>query len=356
MNSGSSVLNIPKRRQVARQVAALQGNAIPERRQVAALQGNALPKRRQVAALQGVVFYLILVFGMQALAAEPVGRIQFSNDVVPILTKAGCNAGACHAKAGGGQNGFQLSLLGYEPAEDFDHLVTEGRGRRLFPSVPEQSLLLLKATGTLPHGGGQRFAIDSPEYQVLLRWIEQGMPPDDAAAPQLVSIEVAPPSITALPNTHQQLRALANFSDGSQRDVTHLTLFESNEPAMAEVDRSGLVTTGDLPGKVALMVRFRDKVAVCNTLIPLGQPIDSLPPAKNFIDEGIFASLRELGLPPSELCDDATFLRRASLDIIGRLPTIDEAKTYYADAAEDRRAKWVDNCCAQPRIRRLLCQ
>lgn len=274
--------------------------------------------------------------------------IDFVNDVVPILTKSGCNAGACHAKAGGGQNGFQLSLLGYEPQEDFQHLVVESRGRRIFPAAPQQSLLLLKATASVPHVGGALIKSNSREYETLRTWIEQGMPFRSEVARQLVSIEVEPAQRTLDRNGQQQLTAIAQFSDGSVRDITHIALFESSNVEMASVNESGLVSANELPGKVAVMVRFQDKVAVFNGLIRTGSVVESFPKVANFIDEGVYASLEELGIPTSELCDDATFLRRVTLDIVGRLPTVREAEEYYAKPTEMRRAALVEYLLASP--------
>lgn len=306
--------------------------------------------------LQAVSYLLLgLVVISQAEAVEPAEAVSaagqqlvdFRNDVVPILTKAGCNSGACHAKAGGGQNGFQLSLLGYETDEDFEHIVLEGRGRRLFPAAPERSLLLQKATASVPHGGGVRIAVGSPEYAVLRKWIELGMPRSDEGV-RLVSIDVEPKRGVVKLGSQQQLKNIARFSDGSIRDVTSLSLYESNSPAIASVDGAGVVVVGDIPGKAAVMVRFQDKVAVFNAVIPLGQTLESVPPSQNFIDDEVFASLKELGLPPSPLCDDATFLRRVSLDVIGRMPTTNESEAYYASASEVRRAELIDNLLNSP--------
>ncbi|TVQ01009.1 MAG: DUF1553 domain-containing protein [Planctomycetaceae bacterium] len=274
--------------------------------------------------------------------------IHFVNDVVPILTKAGCNMGVCHAKAGNGQNGFQLSLLGFEPLEDYESLVKQARGRRLFPAVPEQSLLLLKATNRMSHVGGARLDPDSESYQVLVRWIEQGAPWGDPAAAELVSLEVRPDRGTVLPGGEQPIAAIAHYSDGSQRDVTDLALFESNDKAMAEVDESGLVTVADIPGKVAVMVRYQGKISVFNASVPLGVTVTETPPIRNFIDVGVFDNLREIGVPPSELCDDETFLRRVSLDIAGRLPTAQEANEFLASDAPDKRDQVIDRLLRSP--------
>ncbi|MCS7465411.1 DUF1549 domain-containing protein [Stieleria sp. ICT_E10.1] len=281
-------------------------------------------------------------------ADTPRKDISFVNDVVPVLTKAGCNAGVCHAKAGGGQNGFQLSLLGFEPLEDYQHLVHEGRGRRLFPLDPARSLLLAKAAGEVPHGGGVRIEKGSPNYNTLLRWIQAGSPYRSDNDPELVSIRVEPPAGTLQPGESLTLRSIATFSDGSTRDVTATSLFESNDSAMATVNESGHVTAMDLPGKVSVMVRHQDRVAVYNASIPLGQPVDAPPSPNNFVDELVFANLEQLGIPPSDLCDDATFLRRVSLDIGGRVPTEREARAFAADDSPDKRAKVVDRLLRSP--------
>ena len=285
--------------------------------------------------------HVLLIVGL-TVASEPANSISFKNEVVPILTKAGCNAGACHAKAGGGQNGFQLSLLGYEPDEDYESLVKGARGRRLFPAAPDLSLVLLKATGQAPHGGGVRLQPDSDEYGIIRAWIGQGMPASQASEPQLVLLEVTPDRATLTPGAQQDLRALAHFSDGSTRDVTRTALFESNDSGLAQVTAGGQVTIGEMPGKVAVMVRYQDKVAVFSALIPLGAAPQTYPTPNNFIDERVFASLQELGLPAAEVCDDATFLRRVTLDIAGRLPTLEEAEAFLANESPGKRDEWIE--------------
>ena len=274
--------------------------------------------------------------------------VSFVNDVVPVLTKAGCNAGVCHAKAGGGQNGFQMSLLGFEPREDYEHLLKEGRGRRLFVGGPDRSLVLLKASGQLPHGGGVRLPISSEGYEVLREWIRQGGPLDGDAAPKLVGFEVQPQRSSLRPQQEQQLKVMARFSDGSVRDVTGQAIFESNDHAMAEVSGGGLVQVLDIAGKVAVMVRYQDRLTVFNASIPLGAPIGNLPPIRNFVDEAVFANLKELGIPPSAVCDDATFLRRVTLDIGGRLPTDDEATAFLANSSPDKRDHVIDELLRSP--------
>jgi hypothetical protein len=267
--------------------------------------------------------------------------INFPNQVVPVFTKLSCNSGGCHGKASG-QNGFRLSLLGFEPSEDYDHLVKEGRGRRLFPAAPERSLLLLKATGLVPHGGGQRMETDSIAYRLIYRWIEQGLPfgkPDD---PKVSQIEVLPTTRTLPPGGQQQLVVIAHYTDGSTEDVTAMTQFEPNDTEMAEVTPSGLVKTRDLSGTVAVMARYQGQVSVFRASLPLGAEVKDLPQPKNFIDELVFQQLKTLGVPPSANCDDSTFLRRISCDLTGRLPTADEAEQFLADSDPAKREKWID--------------
>jgi len=297
-----------------------------------------------IASVLGVVCPVGHIGRLHA-ADQPVS---FANDVVPVLTKAGCNAGACHAKAGGGQNGFQLSLLGFEPTEDFEHIVLEGRGRRLSFGTPDQSLLLLKASGQVPHGGGLRLPKSSPGYTTIRAWISQGAPKDSAVTPKLVGMEVEPKKGMLRRQGSQQLKALARYSDGSVRDVTSMALFESNDRALADVSESGLVKALDLPGKVSVMVRYQGRVAVFNAAIPLGAPVGPMPPEKNFVDTAVFANLKELGIPPSPVCDDATFIRRVTLDIAGRLPTEAEARAFLADKSPDKRDKWIDELLRSP--------
>lgn len=273
---------------------------------------------------------------------ETIQPINFANEVVPLFTKYGCNGGGCHGKSGG-QNGFRLSLLGFEPTEDFDYLTKEARGRRIFPASPEHSLLLLKGTGDLPHGGGGPLKKDSAEYKTLIRWIEQGMPYGDASDPIVESIAVYPQERIVRPGAEQQLQVTATYSDGSTRDITRVVQYESNQKDMAEVSESGLVTMGEQTGDIAIMIRFQELVDVFRATIPLGAPVESLPPVQNFVDEHIYAKLKTLGLPPSEPCDDRTFLRRVTVDIAGRLPTPEEASAFLTSTAPHKRALWIDD-------------
>lgn len=282
------------------------------------------------------------------------GDVSFVNDVVPVLTKAGCNAGACHAKAGGGQNGFQLSLLGFEPAEDYEALVKQARGRRISLAAPDQSLILRKASGKVPHGGGIRLRPGSAGYEIIRKWVEHGSKLQGEDEPSLLSINVEPPRGVVAMNGTKQLRAIASYSDGTSRDVTSFALFESNVDAMADVSEEGLVRVHNIPGKAAIMVRYQGQVAVFSASIPLGAPLGEFPVANNFIDEHVFANLQEIGIPPSPVADDATFIRRVTLDVTGRLPTVGEVVAFGSDQAHDKRQKLVDRLLRSPQYADLF--
>jgi hypothetical protein len=271
----------------------------------------------------------------------------FAHEVVPLLTKHGCNGGGCHGAAAG-QNGFRLSLLGFEPDEDYRHLVQESRGRRLSVLLPDTSLLLEKAAGLVPHGGGARIEPGSLDWLLLRRWIAEGALPGDPAAAAVERLEVFPPERLLVPDEDQQLVVTAVHADGTRRDVTAAAVYEPNVPGMARVTRQGLVTAGKETGDVAVMVRYQSHVAVFRATIPLGRPVTALPPERNFIDRHVFGKLRLLGLPPSGLADDATFLRRVTIDVAGRLPTAAEARAFAADADPDKRDRWLDRLLAGP--------
>lgn len=297
-----------------------------------------------------ILYLLFLTFmpAIVALGGEEKSQVSFVNDIIPILTKSGCNTGSCHAKAGGGQNGFQLSVLGFEPMEDYESLVKEAHGRRLFSAAPTKSLLLAKASGEIPHGGGIKLPRDSEGYAIIRRWIEQGSKYSIGAEPTLVSVQVQPELGLVNMDGEQQLKAVAKYSDGSSRDVTRFALYESNLSSMAEVSEEGLVKVYDIPGKVAIMVRYQGKVSVFTAAIPLAAPVTKVPKAKNFVDEYVFANLKELGIPPSAICDDATFLRRVTLDICGRFPTEKETADFMASTDGNKRDQVVEALLRSP--------
>ena len=290
---------------------------------------------------------LILFAAAPAFAADAPRPLNFANDIVPILTKGGCNSGGCHGKAGG-QNGFKLSLLGFEPQEDYEHIVKEARGRRVFPGSPQQSLLLTKGTAQLPHGGGKKLDPNSEDYADLVRWIREGMPYGKDTDPKMARISVEPPKLTMPLHGSQQLKVTAHYTDGSTRDVTKRALYEANEKAMAETSETGLVKLFDLPGDVAVMVRYQGKVSTFRATVPLGAPVATLPPVSNFVDDLVFAKLKTIGIPPSEIADEGTFIRRVTLDIAGRLPTATEMKDFMASKDANKRIALVDRLLESP--------
>lgn len=305
-------------------------------------------KRSPLASISAIFIASSLAASLPGHSAESARPLNFVNDIVPILTKSSCNSGGCHAKAVTGQRGFRLSLLGFEPEEDYEHIVKEGKGRRVFQSAPEQSLFLLKAANIVPHGGGKKLDPNSESYRTIVRWIGQGMPYGSTNDAQLVGIEVTPNRLSMKSKSEQQLKVIARYSDGSDKNVTHMALYEPNDKSMAETTEEGLIKTSNIPGNVAVMVRYAGKVSVSSISIPLGAPVDRLPPIKNFIDQHVFANLKQIGVPPSPVCDDATFLRRVSLDIAGRLPTTEETQSFLASKEPNKRDLAIESLLNSP--------
>lgn len=268
--------------------------------------------------------------------------LDFTNDIAPILTRQGCNGGGCHGKSGG-RGGFQLSLFGFQPEQDYEWVTRDIRGRRIFPASPEDSLLLRKATMKIPHGGGKRLEESSPEYARLVRWIEANTPHGPADAPELVKLTVEPEFESLGHNEQQQLTGTAHYSDGSTRDVTPLVEFRSNDTSVGTVDERGLVTSLERTGETSVLALYQGEVSVAKILVPSTEQPESWPdfPVANFIDEHIQRKLKVLQVPPSPLADDATFIRRASLQIAGRIPTTDEVESYANSTDPDKRNKLI---------------
>jgi len=278
--------------------------------------------------------------------------LDFGRDVIPILSKAGCNSGGCHGKQNG-QNGFQLSVFGYDPATDYEALTQQGRGRRLFPAAPERSLLLAKATNRVPHRGGCRLDEDSPEYDLLVRWIRAGMPPARAETPHVVGLEVLPRELVLEESSAQRLLVTARFSDDSTQDVTHAALYTTNDEALASIDAAGRITTGSLAGETALVIRYQDQVAACFVAVPFNRQsaaAGSLPQwdRSHFVDRLLAEKWQRLNLSPSPPADDATFHRRLNLDLVGRLPTPEETASFLGDERADKRLRLVDRLLELP--------
>ncbi len=280
-------------------------------------------------------------------------KVYFTTDVVPLLTRLNCNSGGCHGKSTG-QNGFKISLLGFDPAMDYSAIARETRGRRIFPGDPDRSLLLLKATGLVPHGGGRLLEADSADYALLHDWIEQGAAgphPDD---PEIIKIELSPGNRVFQQRSSLKLRVTAHFSDGTQRDVTHQSIYESNYPEIGKVDQEGLITTQSRGGVFAVMARFGEKIAVFQGVVPYhseGQKkLTGYPSGERLskIDQHLVAQWKKLGILPSTPVGDATFIRRVTLDICGTLPTVDEVRQYLVDSRADKRERLIDRLLERP--------
>ncbi len=274
--------------------------------------------------------------------------IHFANQIVPIFTKLGCNSGGCHGKASG-QNGFKLSLLGFEPEVDYNALVKEARGRRVFPASPDNSLLLLKATGTAAHGGGKKLEMGSDEYKLIRRWIAAGTPVGAADAPTVARISVWPEQRVLSRNNKQQFAVFAHYTDGSVEDVTRRAQYDSNDTEIAVVDPTGLVRTLAQSGEAAIMARYQGHVATFRATVPLGMKIPEYKfAAQTSVDQLTLKKWVQLGLVPSDLCTDEQFIRRVSLDVTGTLPTPKQVKDFVADPDPKKRDKLVDRLVETP--------
>lgn len=268
-------------------------------------------------------------------------QVDFFRDVRPILSKAGCAAGACHA-AQHGKGGFKLSVFGFDPPTDYHEIVVASRGRRLHFTSPERSLFLRKPSMAEAHEGGLRLPASSIEYQLLTHWIANGAPQSTDDPPSVVSLSVTPNLRVGAPGLQQQLRVVAEYSDGLQRDVTALAIYDSIDPGIATVDDLGLIQTVG-HGQTAVMVRFDGQAGVSTLVIPYREQAE-LPGWKsvNYIDELAAKKFRDLGLEPSPPCDDATFIRRAFLDSIGALPDPKTIVDFIQDENPHKRAELVD--------------
>ena len=297
---------------------------------------------RVIVALLALITYAPL-FG-----AERSDSISFRNDVMPVLSKAGCNAGACHGNRNG-KGGFKLSLRGQDPQADYDALTRDFFARRTNPLEPDHSLILLKPTAQIAHDGGQRFRPDSPEYQIVRRWIAAGTPRDDASTPTLERLEVTPSqSVLVEPQDHLQIDAIAVFSDGTRRDVSDLAVYEQSSE-LASISHDGLVQRQRM-GETAVVVRFLQRQQVVRLAFVPARPEFAWqpPPAHNYIDEYVFFKLRTLRMNPSRPCTDGQFLRRAYFDLLGVLPTAQEARDFMAATGPDKRSRLVDQLLERP--------
>ena len=273
----------------------------------------------------------------------------FKNNVIPVLTKVGCNQGACHG-ALAGKNGFKLTLRGYDPDVDYDTLTRQSVGRRVSLADPASSLMLLKPTFTIPHGGGKRFTTDSIEYRILSEWIAEGAQPPNPNDPDITGLEVFPAAATLATGADQQLVVRAKYSGGRVEDVTHWVKYSSNNEGVASVDDNGRVKMNG-PGEAAVTLWYSSRVLYSRLTVPFPNQLASDAftkfPRHNYIDDLVLDKLKKLNIAPSGECDDATFIRRAFLDAAGILPSAEEVETFLADKSPAKRAALIDKLMAR---------
>ena len=280
-----------------------------------------------------------------ARAAQP-RKVSFRNEVEPLLTKLGCNQGACHGSQHG-KGGFKLSLLGFEPEADYTAIVKSAASRRVTPFAPGESLILLKPTLSVAHGGGKRMEVDSPAYRLVTFWLEQGAPGPREDDPRVVGLKVYPDHTLMEPGQEQHLAVTALLSDGTERDVTAQARFDTLNEAVATVRPSGLAKAVG-KGEANIMVRYQGRPVMAQLTVPYAREKAFAFPSRNIVDIKAAAKWRELGLVPSPICTDAEFLRRALLDVIGTTPTPDEIEDFLADDDPEKRTKLVDRLLDRP--------
>jgi Protein of unknown function (DUF1549)/Protein of unknown function (DUF1553)/Bacterial Ig-like domain (group 2) len=314
------------------------------------------PSRTWIAASFAGLF-VAFVIAMQvtpsrtvfaATVERPLGTpISFRLDVMPVFMAAGCNSGSCHGSARG-QDGFRLSLFGYDPDGDYFRITREMPTRRINLAQPHESLLLLKATGAVPHTGGTRFTRESAYYATLRRWIEDGAPNDPPSIPKPVALDITPQQIVLETPATQPITARAKYSDGSERDVTNLAVFLTNNGNSASVSREGLVTAKNR-GEAFVTARFATFTVGCQVIVvPKGLAYQWPGAAENnYIDALVDRKLQKLKILPSQVCDDGTFIRRAHLDVVGTLPTRQEYEYFISTQDPDKRRRLIDTLLAR---------
>src|SRR5579863_1185508 len=274
----------------------------------------------------------------------------FRNDVLPVMTKMGCNSGPCHGAAAG-KNGFKLTLRGYDPVADYYTLTRQALARRTDRLEPAKSLILLKPTLTIPHGGGRRFDLGSPEYKIMSGWIAQGMPAPQGSDPLVTDIQVLPHEASLLPGAEQQLIVTAIFSDGHKADVTRWAKYDSGDEGVATVDHNGRVTMHGY-GEAPVTVWYQSHVAFSRLRIPypikLANALFETAVRNNYIDDAILSHLKVLHIPPSPQTSDAVFMRRAYLDAAGVLPSPSEVEKFLKDSSPDKRNQLINSLMKRP--------
>ncbi|MGD0913562.1 MAG: DUF1549 domain-containing protein, partial [Terracidiphilus sp.] len=274
----------------------------------------------------------------------------FRNDVLPVMTKMGCNSGPCHGAAAG-KNGFKLTLRGYDPVTDYYTLTHQALARRTNRMEPAKSLILLKPTLTVAHGGGRRFDVGSPEYKVIAGWLAQGMPAPSESDARVTGIQVLPREASLIPGAEQQLIVTAVFSDGHTADVTRWAKYDSGDEGVATVDNNGHVTMHGY-GEAPVTVWYQSHVTFSRLRIPfpyrLEDAVFKKAPRNNYIDDYVLKHLQALHIPPSPQAGDAEFLRRAYLDAAGILPTPAEAEAFLHDSSPNKRDRLIDGLMKRP--------
>jgi hypothetical protein len=271
--------------------------------------------------------------------AEP--QVDFLNEVMPVMSKAGCNQGACHA-AQYGKGGLKVSVFGSDPGADWQNIIRNEAGRRVNLRDPDASLFLLKPTLGVPHEGGRRLDRSSPDYNLLHRWLAAGAPGPDAKSAKVNGLTLEPARRVGAVGLTQQIRVVASYSDGTTRDVTSWSRFDAMDDGVVAADAHGLIRTVG-KGQGSVLVRFENEARIATFVVPYADTIDLIGwKDQNFIDTHAAAKFREVGITPSPVCDDATFLRRAYLDAIGTIPTPDQAKAFLDSTDPNKRTKLVD--------------
>jgi hypothetical protein len=294
---------------------------------------------------------LAIAYGVPALAGpRDRNEISFRNDVLPILSKSGCNSGGCHG-ALAGKGGFKLSLFGYNPDADYLAITRESRGRRVELSDPGASLVLLKPTTSVRHKGGKRLEIDSEDYRIVANWIAQGAPAPKSSDAKLAKLSISPNENQVSVGQSAKLVVRASFTDGTDRDVTRWTKFTSADETVASVDPTGNVSIIG-PGEGAITAWYSSQIVIARVTSPytnnIAPEVFAKAPRANFIDDLVLVQLQRLNLKPSPPANDATFVRRAFLDTIGRLPTPKEVESFVKDGTADKHARLADTLLSAP--------
>jgi hypothetical protein len=312
--------------------------------------GFAVPVANGSVKITAAINGRTAVAKVSAEAMDQPFEWSFRNQVQPVLAKAGCSAGACHGAAAG-QNGFKLSLRGFDNEGDYLSLTRQSLGRRIIPSDPGRSLMLLKPTHAVPHKGGKRFETNSIDYRVLAEWIAGGAPGPKDSDPRIQKIEILPEQALLQPGDSQQLLVQAAFSDGHTEDVTHWAKFTAANAVMSQVDDEGKVKViGN--GEGAITAWYLSRIAVATITAPYTNAVPprdfTRAPRRNFIDDLVLEKLRSLNIPPSPRCTDAEFIRRAFIDTMGILPTEKETRDFLAQRSSKKRDRLIESLLQRP--------